>query len=569
MNPACARAVPRARVWWSSGLALSLFVIAGVASAQAPAPSATPSRPVPLRVADDVLIQSVTVPFPRVRARAVEMLPPAFALRLQRALDLRASGLPDRARDTLLVLLRERPHHPVLVTELGRTQLLREDWAAVERLAVAERMAQRDSALLGSELAAAYERLARPREALRVSVSAWAANAVDGAWASAVCFRLAALDTRAALAMLEGAATARPWRSDLSLGLARLHALAGRPNEAVQVLVDAEKRSGQSGLRQLFGEESLLSGRAADTSAALAVLTNLAADASRRPDERLASGHRVWTAAQASGREAEWAPRLADALRKVPGERWGPEFLLAVVRSLQRTGHAPAVRALLAANPGLEDRIPELALERALGVVREGDPARALPVLDSLTLVWPAARFMLAETQFFAGELDSAHANYGRVAEHPEDPDAPLALDRLYLLEEAPRSPLPVVFGRLAFERWRGAKSNALRLADSLWRLQAPHGQFAARAGLELAALRMEAGEARSALVPLLVIADSLAEDRLAPLARQRAGDAYASLGDEKNALAQYEECLARYPRAWNSAEVRRRVERLRKDRRL
>ena len=569
MSPARARAVPRARAWWGSSLALSLLIVTGVASAQSPAPTATPTRPVPLRVADDALIQSVTVPFPPARTRAIEMLPPAFAQRLQRALDLRASGLPDRARDTLLVLLRERPHHPIIVTELGRTHVLREDWGAVERLAVAERIAQRDSALLGSELATAYERLARPREALRVSVAAWAANAVDGPWASGVFFRLAPVDARAALAMLEGASTTRPWRSDLALGLARLHALTGRPIEAVQVLVDAEKRSGRTGLRQLFGEESLLSGRAADTSAALAVLTNLAADASKRPDERLASGRRAWNAAQASGREAEWAPRLADALREVPGERWGPEFLLAVVRSLQRTGHAPAVRALLAANPGLEDRLPELALERVLGVVREGDPARALPVLDSLTRAWPAARFMLAETQFFAGELDSAHANYGRVAEHPEDPDAPLALDRLYLLEEAPRSPLRVSFGRLAFERWRGARGNALRLADSLWRMQAPRGDFAARAGLELAALRVEEGDVRAALVPLLVIADSLAEDRLAPLARQRAGDAYASLGDEKNALAQYEECLARYPRAWNSAEVRRRVERLRKDRRL
>ena len=516
----------------------------------------------------DALIHSYTVPHPA-RVRAVDALPPAFALRLQRAIDLRASGLPERARDTLLVLLRERPHHPVLVTELGRTHLAREDWASVERLAVAERTAQRDSALLGTELAGAYERMARPRDALRVAVSAWAASAVDGPWAASVFFRLAPLDARAAQSMLEGATTPRPWRSDLALGLARLHALGGRASEAVKVLVDAEKRSGRTGLRQLFGDESLITGRAADTSAALAVLTDLTADASRRPDERLASGRRAWAAAQASGREAEWAPRLAEGLRDVPGERWGPDFLLGIVRSLQRTGHVPAARALLAANPGLEGRIPELALVRALGVVREGDPARALPVLDSLTRVWPAARFMLAETQFFAGEMDSAHANYTRVAERPEDPDAALALDRLYLLEEAPRSPLRATLGRLAFERWRGAKATALKLADSLWRMQAPRGEYAARAGLELAALRVESGDARGALAPLLVVADSLAEDRLAPLARQRAGDAYASLGDEKNALAQYEECLARYPRAWNSAEVRRRVERLRKDRRL
>ncbi len=558
-----------------TGAALLVLAVAAAAPVQSPPPAPAPSRaprPTPQTFPPDfppggVLLHSVTVPYPASRQRAAEMLPVSLAQRLQRAIDLRASGLPERARDTLLVLLRERAHHPLLVSELGRAHLASEAWAAVERLAVAERLAQRDSTLLGQELAIAYERLARPREALRVAVEAWAASPVDGGWATGVFFKLAPLDARAARARLEGAATSRPWRSDLALGLARLHALSGRPADAVRVLTDAEKRSGRTGLRALFGEESLRTGRAADTSAALATLTDLAGDAARRPDERLASARRAWSAAQASGREAEWAPRLAQALRDVPGEQWGTDLVLALVRALQGSGQVPVARALLAANPGLEGRIPELALERALGVVREGDPARALPVLDSLTRAWPAARFMLAETQFFAGELDSAHANYDLVAAKPEDPDAGVALDRMYLLEEYPRSPLRPLLGRLAFERWRGARATALRLADSLWRTQAPRGEYAARAGLELAALRMESGDARGALVPLLVIADSLAEDRLAPLARQRAGDAYAELGDDKNALAQYEECLSRYPRAWNSAEVRRRVERLRKAR--
>jgi hypothetical protein len=542
---------------------------ASASHAQAPRPTA-PQRPTfPPDLPPGTLIQSYTVPPASAHMRQAEPLSPGLQMRLQRAIDLRASGLPDRARDTINLLLREKPHHALLITELGRTHVAREDWYAVERLAVAERTAQRDSALLGPELASAYERLARPRDAMRIAMAAWAANSVDGPWASAIFYRMAALDPRNAVTLLEGAATPRPWRSDLSLGLAHMHALTGRATEALRVLVDAEKRSGRNGLRVVFGEESLLSGRAADTTAALTVLVHLAGDDARRPDERLVSGRRAWQAAQASGREAEWAPRLAAALRQVPGERWGPEFLLSLVRSLQRSGHVPEARALLAANPGLEDRIPELALERALGAVRESDLARALPVLDSLAKAWPAARFMLAEAQFFAGEMDSAHANYALVAERPEDPDASLALDRLYLLEEAPSSPLRTLLGRLAYERWRGARTTAMKLADSLWRAQAPHGEYAARAGLELAALKVETGDARGALVPLLVIADSLADDRLAPLARQRAGDAYATLGDEKNALAQYEECLARYPRAWNSAEVRRRVERLRKDKRL
>jgi len=552
-----------------AGAALALLATgAGAAPDPPPAPRAEPPslRQFP-PLTDRVLILSVTRPSPVRSQRAAEPLAPGVEQRLQRALDLRSSGLPDRARDTLLVLLRLVPHHPVLVTELGRSHLAREDWGALERLAVPERSAQRDSALLGTELATALERLARPREALRVAVQAWVASPADGAWASATFFRLAPVDLRLATDLLEAAAGPRPWRSDLGVGLARLHALAGRPADAVRVLADAEQRSGRGGLRGMFADEALRTGRAADTSAALAVLTDLAGDAARRPDDRLVAGRRVWTLALTSSREAEWAGRLARALRDLPGERWGSDFLLGVVRTLHRAGQLAEARALATANPGLERRMPELALEQALGTAREGDLQRALALLDSLTRQWPAARFSLAEVQFYAGELDSAHANFDRVAAHPEDPDAAAALERLYLLEERPGGGARALLGRIAHERWRGARATALKLADSLWRAQAPRGEYSAHAGLELAALKLESGDARGALVPLLVIADSLAGDRLAPLARQRAGDAYAALGDDRNALLQYEECLARYPRAWNSAEVRRRVERLRRAR--
>jgi len=297
------------------------------------------------------------------------------------------------------------------------------------------------------------------------------------------------------------------------------------------------------------------------------VLLELSAETARRPDERMAAARRAWAAVVASGREAEWGPKLAQAVRDIPADRFAADLLLSLVRSLQSTGHATEAKMLLAANPSFEERMPELALERAMAIAREGSPARALPLLDTLARAWPPARFMLAEAQFFAGELDSAHANYDRVAAEPENEHAAEALDRMYLLEEAPASPLRPLLGQIAYERWRGANARALALADSLWRMQEPRGDYAARAGMEVASLKMAAGDARGALGPLLVVCDSLADDRLAPLARQRAGEAYMALGDEKNALAQYEECLARYPRAWNSAEVRRRVERMRKER--
>jgi len=392
-------------------------------------------------------------------------------------------------------------------------------------------------------------------------------NPVDGPWASQLVFRLAPLDPHGTIAGLEAAATPRPWRTDLTLGYARMLAISGRGPDAAKVLAEAEHRGNRSGLRVLFADESLRSGRPADTTAALIVLVDLTADDTRRPDERVATARRAWMAIEASGREPEWSPKLAQAMHGLPADRIAPDLLLPLVRSLQRTGRPAEAKQLLAAYPSLEARMPELTLERAMSVAREGPPARALPLLDSLASLWPPARFMLAEVQFFAGELDSAHANYERVAAVPDDENAAAALERMYLLEESPNSPARTMLAQIEYERWRDRDPVALALADSLWRMQAPHGEYAARAGLELAAMRMEAGDARGALIPLLVVCDSLADDRLAPTARQRAGEAYMALGDAKHALAQYEECLARYPRAWNSAEVRRRVERLRKER--
>src|SRR5262249_8334709 len=139
----------------SSGLGVALSVAGGRALAQTPAP--------------DIIIP-VTPPA-RVRSqRAVQPLPAGLQFRLQRAVDLRVSGLPDRARDTLQVLLKEAPHPPQLVSELARAQRARQDWAAVERLGTAERAAARDSSLLGEELATALERLGKPRDALKVAV---------------------------------------------------------------------------------------------------------------------------------------------------------------------------------------------------------------------------------------------------------------------------------------------------------------------------------------------------------------------------------------------------------------
>jgi hypothetical protein len=85
-----------------------------------------------------------------------------------------------------------------------------------------------------------------------------------------------------------------------------------------------------------------------------------------------------------------------------------------------------------------------------------------------------------------------------------------------------------------------------------------------------LSACRVTGGDARGALDPLLAVADSLPNDRLAPLARQRAGDLCRdALHDPARAIEQYEACLTRYPGAWNAPVVRRSLEALRRERRL
>jgi thioredoxin-like negative regulator of GroEL len=259
---------------------------------------------------------------------------------------------------------------------------------------------------------------------------------------------------------------------------------------------------------------------------------------------------------------------VAQALQDIPAERWGNELLLSIVRSLRQAGQTAAARSLMAGAAGGSAH-PELALEQALNELRDGPPEKALDALAALAATSEEAAFRYAEALFFAGQPDSALAGYQRLADDPGGAFTGAALERMFLLEEAePRTGLPL-FGRLAWEQWRGESKRALGLADSLYR-SLPRGPLWAEAALALAAQREATGDGKAALEPLLAVADGLPGDRLAPLARQRAGDVLRIWHkDDARAVEQYEECLARYPKAWNAPEVRRTLETLRRDRRF
>lgn len=566
------KARPAVRAATAIALALGLAASPGSARAQSSAPArpprALPGTPVP----EGALPFYFSVPPPSEsprRSRPAPPLDPALARSLRRAQDLRLAGLPERALDTLRVVERAAPHHPYVVLELARVHMAREDYSAAATLLRTERAAAHDSLLGSPELVLSCERLARPRDASQAAVETWVASASDGQWALTALLRLLPQDARAATEPLRAAVARDPGRGDLVRGLALLHSRAGRPDEAARVLAAADRPAWRPPLRQWFADEALYSALPADSAAATEALISLAGDSAFAPVLRLAAARRALTVATARGRSAEAAPRIARSLESVPANLWGEDLLLALARTLREAGHAVEARAMLVRAGELMRGRPELLLERAWSQLREGPPATAIPLLDSLARAWPPAMFALAEAEFFAGRTDSALAHYLVAARNDDSPDAVPALERTYLIEERPGDSALRALGELAYERWRGGAARAGRLADSLWLALPPASPFHAHAAMQLAELRAEAKDWAGALVPLMAVADSLPGDRLAPLARQRAGEALLAMGDSRKALQQFEECLARYPRAWNAPEVRRQVERLRRESRL
>ena len=499
--------------------------------------------------------------------RPFKPLAPEMIARLRRAQSERAAGLLERARATLLELARDVPHHPQILTELARVELAREDFAAVERLARPERVQQRDSLLMATELVTALGRLARAREAAEVAIEAWAADLASD-WAQDSLARLADVDPRGVREVVRAAARRLPTRAEIVLAACRLEWRGGDPREALRMLAAADGPTRRPPLRSRFADGLLEEAEGRDSSGAAEALIDLAADTRVDPEFRLPAARRAWGLVVARGSEATAAPRLTRALADVPAGQWDTGFLMDVVRALRRAGLTAEARALLAAGERSLSR-REIEMEQALADLRDGPPGRALPRLLAASTGSTEGEFRYAEALFFAGMCDSALAWYQRVVKDPASDFTGPSFERIYLIEDAdPREALPA-FGRMAWEEWRGERKRAAAISESLV-VALPRGALWAQAALRFAAQRDAAGDPRGALATLLALADSLPGDRLAPLARQRAGDLYLNrLKDAPRALAQYEECLARYPRAWNAAEVRRRLEQLRRERRL
>jgi tetratricopeptide (TPR) repeat protein len=124
-----------------------------------------------------------------------------------------------------------------------------------------------------------------------------------------------------------------------------------------------------------------------------------------------------------------------------------------------------------------------------------------------------------------------------------------------------------ITWARKAEEESRGSDRQASQMSRSEGAAPESLGlanPVRAQALLLLSRAQEAHGAPAEARLAALAVADSLPGDRLAPVARKRVGDLDLARGNKESALAQYEEMLARYPRSWLAAEVRRQVTDLR-----
>jgi tetratricopeptide (TPR) repeat protein len=213
-------------------------------------------------------------------------------------------------------------------------------------------------------------------------------------------------------------------------------------------------------------------------------------------------------------------------------------------------------------------------LEQGLARIRDGELETGLTLIEQAageaTGAETRARalYALGEARYYAQDFDSAHTLFSEfVRLYPKEKETNDALERLYLLEGG-GTPTGAVASQalreIAVGEYAAARGDWAQAAERAQaaRQIAGAGEDDARAQAALLLSRAEAqrGDVDAAVNAALWVADSLFEHRLAPVARRQAADLLLSAGRAVEALAQYEELLARHPDSWVAPEVRRRV---------
>ena len=285
-------------------------------------------------------------------------------------------------------------------------------------------------------------------------------------------------------------------------------------------------------------------------------------DEATRTKNRLAALERVWLKLPPTTETVRTGLELSERWRAVGDEASARRVSDQAAKLAPRT---PGTKD----DPELTGRLAVRAGEAALS---NGDLAaaaasfRAAQESGASEKVREEAQYLASEVAFYEGRFDSAAAGYDAFARaYPTSRFTNDALERMYLIEAGEGSPvagLPELAKAFRLAR-AGASDEALAAAEAA-EARAHGGPAWSHAGLLTASLLVARGRVADAAAKALAVAEGVPDDRLAPVARRRAGDAYRASGNDALALAQYEELLVRYPRSWLAPETRRLVQELR-----
>ena len=346
---------------------------------------------------------------------------------------------------------------------------------------------------------------------------------------------------------------------------------------ALAEVVEADRAS-KSGGQVLFqyGEELYAGGRALLAEAAF----QKAAD----------SGTDVAFRTQAYSRTAEVAleanrPEVAasayESISKInPGSGIQVEALLALadVQQSKLRDYAGALEAYskLEGNPNLGTRQATLYLQMADCHLRMNQLDEAQAALVKLKAgpgdpeIQAEGEFLGAEIKFYRGDFTGAQAAYQMLAENfTRTRKTNDAVGRYLQIARAQDQKQGDALKLYATMEQFTRMSDTTSVLETAKKIQADHAatDFAADAMVREAEMIRNRGKHTEAIGLCERAVAEHPKARIAPYALSVVGDIYLKdLGDKKHALATYERLLDEYPENLQSAEVRRTVERLRRE---
>jgi tetratricopeptide (TPR) repeat protein len=342
--------------------------------------------------------------------------------------------------------------------------------------------------------------------------------------------------------------------------------------------VDEADRSSKAGGAILFqyGEELYGSGRSPLAEAAYVKAAEAATDVAFRTQ----AWSRVADVALEQKRYTTASSAYEAIAKASPGTPAGVEALLnlADIKQTHLRDYAGALAAYkaLEGNPNLGARQATLYLQTADCHLRMDQPDEAISVLNKLKAapadqeIQAEGEFLMAEIKFFKGDFTGAQAAYQSLAENfTRTRKTNDAVGRYLQIARAIDSKETDALKLYATMEKYTRMSDTTTVLDTSRKLQADFAasDLAADALVREAEMIRNRGKAREAVTLCERAVAEHPKARIAAYALAVMGDIYLSeLSDKKLALAAFERLLDEYPENLLAAEVRRTLEKLRRN---